>query len=274
MSSVIEVYDQLFQAYPSLLAAVLFILGLLLGSFLNVVALRVPQGQSVVRPPSHCPSCKHRLHGLDLIPVVSYLWLRGRCRYCHAPFSARYAVYELITALAFGLCGYRFGIQSELLVALLLVSVLVVIIQTDLDSMIIPDRVVFFGIGVAIIMRLFIHPLPWWNYGAAFFLGGGILFAIGWLSLILLRKEGMGGGDVKLFAFIGLIVGIKLIVLSLFVASLLGTLYGLWTRRRSRSGDEETGRETYIPFGPFLAAGSLLAYGFGDSLIRWYISLL
>ncbi|MCD1257454.1 prepilin peptidase [Paenibacillus athensensis] len=276
MPAMIEMYEELFRVYPGLLAAVLLILGLLIGSFLNVVALRVPQGKSVVRPPSHCPNCKHQLIWLDLIPVLSYMLLRGRCRYCRSSFSARYAVYELITALIFALCGYHFGLQLELLVSLLFVSILIVIIQTDLDSLIIPDKVVFTGIGIAIVLRVFIHPLPWWNYPIAFFIGGGILFAIGWLSLILLRKEGMGGGDVKLFAFIGLIVGIKLILLSLFIASLLGTLYGLWIRWRSRTAVEatEAEAENYIPFGPFLAAGSLFAYLFGDSLIQWYISLL
>ncbi|TMV52642.1 prepilin peptidase [Paenibacillus mesophilus] len=237
--------------------------GLIIGSFLNVVAIRLLKGESISYPPSHCVNCQHRLYPIDLIPVFSYLLLMGKCRYCRERISAAYPIGELAAAVTFGVTAWKIGYQPELLAGLLLASILIVIVQTDLRAMIIPDKVVFFGFGAAVLIRLFVHPLPLWSYLAAFVVGGGIL-----LLLAVVSKGGMGGGDIKLFAFIGLILGLPLTLLALFVSALLGTLYGLIliVFRKFK-------RRTAIPFGPFLALGSLLSYLWGTGLIDFYVRL-
>lgn len=237
--------------------------GLIIGSFLNVVAIRLLKGESISYPPSHCVNCQHRLYPIDLVPVFSYLLLMGRCRYCKERISWTYPIGELAAAVAFGVTAWRIGYQPELLAGLLLASILIVIVQTDLRAMIIPDKVVFFGIGAAVLIRLFVHPLPLWSYLAAFVAGGGIL-----LLLAVVSKGGMGGGDIKLFAFIGLILGLPLTLLALFVSAILGTLYGLLLILLKKFK-----RRTAIPFGPFLSIGSLLSYLWGTGLIDFYVRL-
>ncbi|KIL42548.1 hypothetical protein SD70_00715 [Gordoniibacillus kamchatkensis] len=243
--------------------------GLAIGSFLNVVAIRIPQGQSIVRPPSRCPHCEHRLGPADLIPVASYLFLRGKCRYCRAPVSPMYAAGEAAAGALFAVTAWKLGFSPELAVGLLFVSILLVITLTDLSRMIIPDKVVFFGMAAAFVLRLFIHPLPLWNYALAFFAGSGLLLMIGLLGTAVLRKESMGGGDVKLFAFIGLVLGVKLTLLSVFAASLFGTLFGVIQLARGRFRRNEP-----IPFGPFIAAGAFCAYFWGDRILDLYFALI
>jgi leader peptidase (prepilin peptidase)/N-methyltransferase len=243
--------------------------GLLIGSFLNVVAIRVLKKESIVFPPSHCVNCNHRLGPLDLFPVLSYLFLRGKCRYCKNPISPVYPAGELATGLLYALFAYQLGFHSELIVGLFFVSILVVITITDLREMLIPNRIIFFAMAVGAVLRLFVHTLPVWNYLAALVMGLGILFAITWISSALLKKEGMGGGDLKLFAFIGLILGIKLTLLAIFMSSLLGTVFGLYLIIAGKYH-----RNQYMAFGPFIAAGSILVYLWGNEIIQWYMELV
>jgi leader peptidase (prepilin peptidase)/N-methyltransferase len=200
------------------------------------------------------------------VPVLSFLWRRGRCRYCGSKFSPQYAIVEAITGLAFGFFAWNFGFIGELAVAWLLVSVLVVITLTDFQHLLIPNKVVFFGMAAAIVLRLFSHPLPLWNYAVAFSIGGGLLYSLAAFSYYVLKKEGVGGGDIKLFAFLGLVLGIKLTILTLFLASLIGLVAGLI--RLQSIGNR------VIPFGPFIAAGAIISYVWGDRLLIWYVSLL
>jgi leader peptidase (prepilin peptidase)/N-methyltransferase len=239
------------------------LVGLFIGSFLNVVAIRMLNHTSIAFPPSHCMNCNHRLKLLDLIPVFSYLFLRGKCRYCKQGFSFSYPTGEAITGLMFGLVTWQIGWNPELLVGLFFISILIVVVQTDLRSMLIPNTLVFFGIVGAILLRFFHHPLPWWNYVAAAFIGSGLL-----LLIAIVSKGGMGGGDIKLFVFIGIILGIKLTLFTLFVSSLLGTLFGIYQIIRGKFQ-----RGKHIPFGPFIAMGSILVYLWGDRLIQWYLEL-
>lgn len=247
----------------------LFFFGLLIGSFLNVVAIRVLKGESIAFPPSHCTTCGHPLKPLDLLPILSYLSLRGRCRYCHERVSPAYFWGELTTGILFAWAGWMFGWQLETIVALFIISILVVIVQTDLREMIIPNKVIFFGIACGIILRIFIHDLPLWNYGLSMLAGGVIIYLIGLISSLILKKEAMGGGDVKLFAFVGLMLGFKLLILTIFLASLVGLVGGvlLIISGRSKIG-------AYIPFGPYIAVGALISYGWGNMLINWYLSFL
>jgi leader peptidase (prepilin peptidase) / N-methyltransferase len=264
-----QTLKDILQLYASIPPIPLLVLGLLLGSFLNVVGIRIPLKQSITHPPSHCPHCNHRLGPFDLVPVFSWLLLRGRCRYCKAPVSPIYMVGEAVTGLLFGLMAWQLGATLELIPALLLVSILVAITVSDLRYMLIPDRIVFFGCGCALFLRLFVHPLPLWNYVLAFLVGGGVLYAIAWLSEVLLKKEGMGGGDIKLFGFIGLILGIKLTLLTLFTASVLGTFYGVMLILAGRYR-----RDQPMPFGPFIAIGAILTYLWGNDWLEWYMNML
>ncbi len=246
-----------------LFAAVLGAIGLLVGSFLNVAAIRALKKQSVARPPSHCVHCKHPLKPWDLVPVVSYLSLRGRCRYCKAPISPVYPVGEGATALIYAWIGWHYDpLNLEWIAALLLASVLIVITHTDLKAMTIPNAVVFPGLALAVLLRLVLHPLPWWNYMAAAAVGFGLLYL-----LAVVSRGGMGGGDIKLYLFIGAVTGLSATLLSLFVASLLGTIYGIIARATGR-----TQRKQAIPFGPFIAVGAMVAFLYGDRWIEAYIN--
>jgi leader peptidase (prepilin peptidase)/N-methyltransferase len=243
--------------------------GLLIGSFLNVVAIRVLKKESVVFPPSHCVDCNHKLGPLDLVPVLSYLFLIGKCRYCKSPISMIYPAGELATGILFALFTYQLGFHSELIAGLFFVSILVVITITDLREMLIPNRIIFFAMAVGAVLRVFVHTLPVWNYLAAFVIGIGILYAIAWISSVLLKKEGIGGGDLKLFAFIGLILGIKLTLLAIFMSSLLGTIFGLYLIIVGKYD-----RNRYLPFGPFIAGGSMITYLWGNQIVQWYMELV
>lgn len=262
-------YTQLFTAHPALLIVCCGALGLCIGSFLNVVALRLPKGQSIVYPPSRCGSCGHRLGILDLFPVFSYVFLKGKCRYCGAGVSAIYPLGEALTGLGFALAAWQIGLVSELLVALLFVALLSVITLTDLLYMLIPNKIVLFGLLAGSLLRLWTHPLPLWQHALGILVGAGTLYAIALLSLWLLNKEGLGGGDIKLFALIGLFLGPKLTLLTLFAAALLGTIIGataLWTGAMKR--------EQPLPFGPFIALGALVCYFWGDAALDGYWSIL
>jgi leader peptidase (prepilin peptidase)/N-methyltransferase len=245
-------------------AAAFGVLGLIFGSFCNVVAIRLLKGESIVHPPSHCVHCNHRLGPLDLIPVMSFLLLRGRCRYCRAPIPPVYPIGEAATALLFASAAWRMGVSPELPAGLLLASILVIIVQTDLCRMVIPNKVVFFGMGAAVLLRLFVHPEPWWDYALAFLIGGGLFY-----GLAVATKGGVGGGDIKLFAFLGVLLGLKLTLLAIFLSSLAGTLYGVMQLARSRYRKKQA-----IPFGPFIAVGAWLSYLWGDWLLNWYAALL
>lgn len=248
---------------------IFFALGLLIGSFLNVAAIRTLNKQSVAYPPSHCVHCRHPLKSLDLVPVLSYIGLRGRCRYCRQPISWRYPAGELATGLLFVVAYAVVGLRWELVAALFFICILVVITQTDLEQMIIPNSVVLVGLAGGLLIRVFVHPYPLWDHVIAVCIGSGLLFALGYFFQKFLKKEAMGGGDIKLYAFIGLMLGVQLTMLSLFAASLFGLAYGIF---RIATVGRMAGAEP-IPFGPFIAAGSLASYLWGEQLINLYMQL-
>ncbi|KIL36245.1 hypothetical protein SD71_09315 [Cohnella kolymensis] len=241
-------------------------MGLFIGSFLNVVAIRVLKKESIAYPPSHCVHCNHQLKPLDLVPVFSYLFLRGKCRYCKEPISIRYPLGEMATALLFMATYWVIGFKLELIVALFFICILVVITQTDLQEMRIPNAVVATGVVGALGLRLWIHPLPLWDYLTGMLVGSGILFTIGIVSGWILKRETMGAGDVKLYVFIGLILGIKLTVFSLFAASVIGLVIGLFQRVQGKQD-----KYAEVPFGPSIALGSLFVYFFGEHVLNWYL---
>jgi leader peptidase (prepilin peptidase)/N-methyltransferase len=257
------------DAFDILYTTTAAIFGLILGSFYNVVGIRVVKKESIAYPPSHCVHCNHELKAIDLIPVISYAWLRGACRYCKVKISPIYPMGELLTAFTFALITWQIGPSPELAVGMFFVSILMICLVSDIRYMIIPDKVVIIGLIGGFILRLGIHPLPIWNYVLATFIGGGILYGIALASVLILKKEGMGGGDIKLFACIGMIIGIKLTLFTLFMASLLGTFYGII---QMLAGSYR--RDQHLPFGPFIAAGAVISYLWGDTIVSSYLSLL
>ena len=240
------------------------IVGLVLGSFYNVVGLRVPKGESIVSPPSHCTSCKKQLTALELIPVFSYLMQAGKCKGCGVKVSPIYCFTEIVTALLFALCYVKFGFTAELAVALLFVSLLVIINVSDIAYMLIPNKILLLFFPLLIIARI-ISPLePWWDSLLGAVIGFGLL-----LLIAVISKGGMGGGDIKLFFLLGLVLGTIHTLLTLFLASVVGMIVGIiMLKVRSQ------GRKTPIPFGPSIAVGALLAYFYGEQLIEWYWQLL
>jgi len=236
--------------------------GLLAGSFLNVVAWRMPRGESLLLPGSHCPGCAHPVRPYDNVPVLSWLLLRGRCRDCRTPISARYPLVEALTAaLAAGVVLTNDGLHDVLL-GLVLVVLLVPIALIDLDHRIIPNRLTALGALAALAIGLATDPAEAPQQLIAGAAAGGFL-----LLAALARPGGMGMGDVKLAGMLGLFLGYEVAV-ALLVALVAGTLVGLVVI--ARRGAHE-GRKTAIPFGPFLALGGVVALLAGPAIVDWYL---
>ncbi|MBM4762444.1 A24 family peptidase [Bacillus sp. B15-48] len=242
----------------------LFLYGITLGSFYNVVGLRVPVGQSIVSPGSHCPSCGHKLGAVELIPVLSYFIQKGKCRGCQSRISPLYPGIEFLTGVLFATAPLVVGWNGELLIALTLISLFVIIFASDLAYMIIPDKVLLVFAAIFFVERLFIPLTPWWDS----LLGAAIGFLL-LLFIAVISKGGMGGGDIKLFAVIGFVVGTKTFFLAFFCATLLGAFFGVIG---IAFGFVKKGKP--IPFGPFIAVGTLIAYYFGDEMVTMYINIL
>jgi leader peptidase (prepilin peptidase)/N-methyltransferase len=245
---------------------VTLILGLLFGSFFNVCIYRIPRNESIVFPGSHCPHCDRDIKPWDNIPVLSYLILRGKCRFCKAGISWRYPLVESLTAALFLYTVHRFSISWDTLVYSIFVSALIVISFIDIDYRIIPDVISLPGIILGFLAAVFLLPLQWHDSLLGILIGGGVILAVGYLGELVFKKEAMGGGDVKLLAMIGAFVGWKLALLTIFFGSLAGAVIGLVMKLFT--GDE------YIPFGPFLALGALAALCFGERFLHWYWLLL
>ncbi|WP_108669437.1 prepilin peptidase [Peribacillus acanthi] len=240
----------------------IFILGAILGSFYNVVGLRVPLNQSIIKPRSHCPSCKRTLTAVDLVPIFSYLILGGKCRGCGQKISIKYPLIELSTAFLFVLAFYKIGFNWELLTAWTFISLLIIIIVSDIAYMLIPDKILLFFLPLLIIERIWLPLNPWWDSIVGAFFGFGLLFFIAVIS-----KGGMGGGDIKLYFLIGIVLGFKFTLLSFFIATFIGAIYGLGIIMVGKFKKRQP-----IPFGPFIVVGSLMAYFYGERIINWYIN--
>lgn len=248
--------------------AIAGIFGALIGSFLNVCIYRLPRGESVAWPGSHCPACTQAIAWYDNIPVLSYAWLGGHCRACRAAIPLRYPVVELANAVGYMGIAWYFGLTLEAFIYAAFYSALLVITGTDLSHQIIPDAVTLPGIVVGLASASVVLPLGWVNSVLGMIVGGGILWALAWLSPLLFGKEGMGGGDIKLMAMVGAFLGWKPVLLAIMLGSLIGSVVGV--------GLISAGimrRHEYLPFGPFLAIGSMMALFFHESLLAWYWAL-
>ncbi|WP_339059938.1 prepilin peptidase [Tepidibacillus marianensis] len=244
------------------------LLSLFIGSFLNVVAIRIPKKESIVFPPSHCPTCNHKLSALDLFPIFSYLGLRGKCRYCGAKISPIYPFGEFLTLIIFLLIPYFFGFSKELYIAFPFAMVMIAVTLSDIRYHIIPDKITYPAILLFILLRLWIHPLPIWNYFFAAFLIFAILILLNVISEKVFQKVGMGGGDLKLFFLIGLVLGWQNTLLALFLSSAVGSIIGILL-----IAFRVIQRRQMIPYGPFIFVGTMLAYFLGNQIWGWYLGL-
>jgi len=254
---------------PALVIAV-GILGLLIGSFLNVVIHRVPLGESVIRPRSRCPQCGAELRERDNIPVLSWLLLRGRCRACSAPISVRYPLVELGTGLLFAAVAWWCGLAWQLPAFLYLAAIAVALSAIDLDVKRLPDAIVLpsYVVALALLLLPAVAEGRWLDllHGV---LTGLALFAFYFL-LAVIYPAGMGFGDVKLSGVLGLYLGWvswPLAILATFAAFLLGSVVGVVVIVRGKGG-----RKTKVPFGPFMLLGTFLALFFGQPVVDWYTS--
>jgi leader peptidase (prepilin peptidase)/N-methyltransferase len=242
------------------------IFGAMVGSFLNVCIYRLPKEESIVWPGSHCPHCKSPIKFYDNIPLLSYLLLKGKCRYCNASISIQYPIVEAITALSSFFLFMSFGVSLTFLYYFSFVAALIVITVIDLYHQIIPDVISLPGIGVGLLASLIIPQITFFNSLIGILLGGGSLFLVATVYQWLFKREGMGGGDVKLLAMIGAFLGWKAVILTILLGSLIGSVVGIIIMILKGKDFKYA-----IPFGPFLSLGAVIALFWGESLIRWYL---
>jgi leader peptidase (prepilin peptidase)/N-methyltransferase len=241
------------------LAALAFAPGLALGSFLNVVAARVPLRRSIVHPPSACMECGHEIAWYDNVPVVSWLLLRGRCRNCKTSIPARYVGVEIVSGLLVAACAWKFGLHPEALVAAFFCLALVTVSATDLEHRIIPNRIVLPAAVVVLVAQTLVHPSPEWTIGA--------LGASGFLlAAALAYPAGMGMGDVKLALLLGAMLG-RTVTVALFVGMAVALVPGVVLLVRHGA----KGRKMGVPMAPFFAIGSVVALFWGDRLMDLWL---
>jgi leader peptidase (prepilin peptidase)/N-methyltransferase len=274
----------------TVIGAAAFIIGLLIGSFLNVCILRIPKEESIVHPASHCPKCNTPIKPYDNIPVLSWLMLGGKCRNCEAKISAMYPAIELLAGVLFFLCYRFFGISLDGIKWAALCALLIVLTATDIRERLLPNLVNLVGFAIGIVISFFTLPTD----GAALWIsnrlfdfppprpvisfadallgalaGAGLLWIVGEGYFRLRGKEGMGLGDVKMMGMVGAFLGLKRTLLTVLVGSLLGSVIGIIIVLVTRKG-----RDYELPFGAFLGAGAILTIFFGSPLLTWYQSLL
>lgn len=239
-----------------------FIFGLVVGSFLNVCIYRLPRNESITSPGSHCPHCGHLLGFWDLIPLLSFIVLNRKCRYCGKEISPRYFFVELITSILFVAVYVRFMSYERnslfFISYLILCSTLVAITFVDLEHKIIPDKITYPGIGIGLMLSLFSGNFLPSLLGLA--IGGGVLYLI-----VIISRGGMGGGDVKLAAMLGAFLGWRLLILNLFLSFLFGGIVAIILLLLKIKG-----RKDYIPFGPYLALAGIVTIFWGRQILFWY----
>ncbi len=245
------------------------LIGLVVGSYLNVVVYRLPRGQSTVRPRSACPGCGEPIAARDNIPVLSYLLLRGRCRHCEAPISPRYPAVELLMGLLFALCFRWFGLDLATPIAMLFVSLMVTLALIDAEHFILPDKLTYPGTVAGLLLSFW---SPWTTPLGALLgavAGAGTLLLLIGIWYLVRRQMGMGLGDPKMLATIGAFLGVGGVAVTLFVSSILGSLVGVALMARGN-----VHLQSRLPFGVFLAVAGLVALFAGPQLVTAYLRLL
>jgi len=247
-------------------AALLFVLGLLVGSFLNVCIYRLPRRESLNWPGSHCTSCDRPLSWYENIPLVSWLVLRGRCRTCHTPISPVYPIVEALTGLVFLTAFELYALTPLLAARLLFACAMIVLFVIDLQHRILPNVITVTGVPIGFALSLFLPP-GWKESLIGLVLGGGVLWVIGEAYYRLRGIDGLGMGDVKMLAMIGAFLGWRLTLVTLIFASFTGALVGVALLTSGRGG-----MKAALPFGTFLAVGAVVAAVAGDQIFTWYVS--
>ncbi len=241
----------------------IFVFGAVVGSFLNVCIFRLPAEASIVKPRSQCPYCHHPIRNCDNIPLISFIILRGKCRDCGGKISWRYPLVELITALMAMLLFLKFSLTLSFLIFFIFTAVLIVITFIDLDHQIIPDILTLPGIPIFCLAAIFLLKIPWLESLLGLLIGGGILFAIAFVYELISKREGMGGGDIKLLAMIGGFLGWKSLIFIIFFSSFSGAIVGI-TAMIIKKQDMKYA----VPFGPFLSAATVAYLFWGDAFMR------
>jgi leader peptidase (prepilin peptidase) / N-methyltransferase len=242
---------------------IIFISGLIIGSFLNVVIYRLPVGESIILPASHCPYCKTPLKIYDLIPVISYLSTGGKCRYCGHKISWQYPFVEILTAILFLFFYLYYGIKCEFIIFLILISLLIVSSFIDIRYQIIPNKITYSGIIIGLLMSVFFKHISFISS-----ILGMIIPAAFLLFISSFFKKGLGMGDVKLVAMIGTFISYKYTLIGIFIGSLSGSIIALILM-----GFGLIDRKSRIPFGPFISFGTILMLLFGKKLIDFYFKI-
>ena len=241
--------------------------GLLIGSFLNVCIYRIPREESIAFPSSHCPNCGTKLKAYDLVPILSYIVQRGKCRYCGGKISPQYPMVELLNSLVYALIFWRFGLSLTSLFYAIIFSILIVIGFIDLKEMIIPDILVILIIIITIIYKVLLFLLYSKSPDLLNSIGGLVLSSLLFILIIVLSKGGMGGGDVTLIGSLGFILGIKNIFLTIFLSFILGAIISVILLITKIKGKKDP-----ISFGPFIILGFFITVFWGQQLINWYIN--
>ncbi len=249
-----------------------FIFGALVGSFLNVCIVRMPKEQSVIFPRSHCVHCQRMIPWFDNIPFVSFLLLRGRCRFCHSKISIRYLIVEFTTAVLFVIFYRHFGLTLECLAYLLMLCGLLVATFVDIEHRIIPDEISIGGMVAGFVLSCLLpslqstdsHFVSALRSFLGILVGGGTIYAMGLIGDFIFKKESMGGGDVKLLAMVGAFLGWQMALLTFFISPFFGAVAGIIVKIRTK--------ESIIPYGPFLALGALISLFWAPSIIQWVLS--
>lgn len=247
----------------SILYSYIFIVGILLGSFFNVVGIRLADRESIVRPRSHCPNCEHVLNWYELIPIFSYIVQRGKCKKCQLSISRIYPLFELLSGILFVSAPVFFGWNTELFYIFVFTSLCLIISVSDVYKQLIPNKVLLFFLFAYLICQLFIPQISWLQSILGGFIGFAVLFLIA-----LVSKGGMGGGDIKLLGVMGLFLGPIPILLTIFLSSLIGTFFSIFLLITKKAS-----RKSKIPFGPFLACGGMISLYFSETIINWYLSV-
>jgi leader peptidase (prepilin peptidase)/N-methyltransferase len=265
--------------------------GLVIGSFLNVCIYRIPRGESVAFPGSHCPNCGKPIHFYDNVPVLSYLLLRGRCRACGAAISPQYPLVEVLSALVFFGCGLRWNFSPPTYVNSLFLSVTIILVFIDYHHQILPNLLTLPGIVAGILLSPFqaisvytdsvslsltelIRPedprllLPWTGSLVGAIIGGGSLFLVAWAFEKIRKKQGLGMGDVKMMAMVGAFLGWRLAWLTIFAGSLFGSCVGVLLILLRKAD-----MQTKLAFGVFLGIGSAISLFYGLPLLYWYLRI-
>lgn len=252
----------------------LFLFGLVIGSFLNVCIYRIPRGLSIITPSSRCPSCNIPIRPWDNIPIASYIFLGGRCRFCKARISLRYPLVEFLNAAIYVMVLWRFGFGLHTLVYFVFSSSLIIITFIDLDFQIIPDRITLSGIPIGFLAGSFLLPDPFSRSSllgikeslTGMFTGFGLFYLVALIGSAIFKKEALGGGDIKMMAMVGAVMGWKAVILTTFLGSLAGATFGIFLI--VLKGKD---RKAKLPFGPFLALGTTITLFYAQEMLSWYI---